>query len=227
MERIVLNPVKIPYDMDKMELLKGLKTDSKNYEMILEIIENTGEMIKPRAILKWCNVEKVEQGSVTLMGQTFISKLLFDKLYNLEKVLLNIVTAGDELDVLKGKYSASVVDIIKYAILIETRKEVKNYISDIFGYNNIAELCPGSLPDWPVENNQYLFEMIGEASDIGVALKKDYFMTPINTVSGILYADDKDFINCRLCKKSCIGRRKPFNESEYLRIFKQNEINEG
>ncbi|PKM52770.1 MAG: hypothetical protein CVV00_15720, partial [Firmicutes bacterium HGW-Firmicutes-5] len=75
MERIVLNPVKIPYDMDKMELLKGLKTDSKNYEMILEIIENTGEMIKPRAILKWCNVEKVEQGSVTLMGQTFISKL--------------------------------------------------------------------------------------------------------------------------------------------------------
>lgn len=154
-------------------------------------------------------------------GANFKSKLLFDKLYHLEKVFVNIVTAGDELDILIGEYSASVVDTIKYAILIETRNEVKNYISDIFGYNDIAELCPGSLPDWPVENNRFLFEMIGAACDIDVTLKKDCFMIPSKTVSGILYSGDKDYINCNLCGKSCIGRRKPFNEIEYLRIFKR------
>ncbi|WP_026395128.1 hypothetical protein [Acetobacterium malicum] len=219
MERIVLNPVKISYNIDKMEVFKGFKTDSKTFDLIVEIIENTGEIIRPRAILKWCNVEKVEQGCITLMGQAFASKLLFDKLCHLEKVFLSIVTAGDELDVLIGKYPASIVDIIKYAILIETRNEIKKYISDIFGYNDIAELCPGSLPDWPVENNYFLFEMINNACEIGVILKNDYFMKPLNTVSSILYNGDKDYVNCSLCKKKCIKRRCKFNKNEYKRIF--------
>lgn len=204
MERIVLNPVKISYNIDKMEVFKGFKTDSKTFDLIVEIIENTGEIIRPRAILKWCNVEKVERGCITLMGQAFTSKLLFDKLCHLEKVFLSIVTAGDELDVLIGKYPASIVDIIKYAILIETRNEIKKYISDIFGYNDIAELCPGSLPDWPVENNYFLFEMINNACEIGVILKNDYFMKPLNTVSSILYNGDKDYVNCSLCKKNVL-----------------------
>ncbi|KNZ41032.1 hypothetical protein [Acetobacterium bakii] len=220
MEKIVLNPIKIAYEINEMEVFKDFHTDSKTYKTIIEIIENTGEMIKSRAILKWCNVEKVEQGCVTLMGQTFVSKLLFDKLRQTEKVFINIVTAGDELDAVKGKYPASVVDILKYAILMETRNEVKKYVSEIFGYKDIAELCPGSLPDWPVENNRILFEIINNVGEIGVTLKKDCFMTPLNTVSGILYHGDKDYINCNLCEKiSCIGRKKPFNKIEYLRIF--------
>ena len=67
MERIMLNPVKIPYDIDKMEVFKSFNTDSKAYETIAEIIANSSEMIKPSAIFKKHNVEKVEHGRVTIM----------------------------------------------------------------------------------------------------------------------------------------------------------------
>ncbi|MGL4548863.1 hypothetical protein [Eubacterium aggregans] len=112
------------------------------------------------------------------------------------------------------------MDRLKYAILTEGHMSVKNYISKVFGCNDLAELSPGSLPDWPVNSNNVLFDLLGQGDEIGVILKEDGFMAPLNSVSGILYTGYKDFVNCSLCKKlDCIGRKDLFNEAEYKRIF--------
>lgn len=222
MKRIVLNPIWINYDITKMEALKDFPIESNIYKTIEEIIEKTKDIIRPKAILKECSVETPSINMVKIAGYSFQSRLLFDKLFHQKNVFINIVTSGDELDAVTKEYPSKIVDILKYAILNEARNEVRNYLEKHYSYKDIAELSPGSIPDWSVENNKALFDLAANVDEINVILKGDCFMLPVNSISGVLFSGDKDYINCNLCKKhACIGRKAPFNEKEYSRIFNQ------
>ena len=93
------------------------------------------------------------------------------------------------------------------------------YMKDKFGFDGSSMLSPGSLPDWPIENNFPLFDMIGNVAEIGMSLTEAGYIKPWNSGSHIHFSGD-GYQNCSLCKKyDCVGRRARFNRSEYIRIF--------
>jgi hypothetical protein len=81
---------------------------------------------------------------------------------------------------------------------------------------------PGSLPDWPLEQQRVLFELLGDTrKTIGVELTESLVMVPIKSVSGILFTNEEEFASCRRCsRQGCPGRRVPYDPELYDRKYR-------
>lgn len=74
---------------------------------------------------------------------------------------------------------------------------------------HISAISPGSLPDWPITEQQPLFRLLG-AKNVGVTLTDACLMVPRASVSGILFASPETFCSCTHCTKcQCPNRRAP------------------
>ena len=81
-------------------------------------------------------------------------------------------------------------------------------------------MSPGSLPDWPLEEQRVLFELLGETrKTIGVELTESLFMVPVKSLSGIVFTNEEGFASCQLCpREGCPGRRVPYEGSSKKKI---------
>ncbi len=179
------------------------------------------EIAKPRAIIKWTDAS-VEEGNLVRVGSAaFQSVLLADKLKEQQRVLLIVVTAGDEIKESDRIENPLLRDALTGAVLGAAMEYVFRFVAENFKLEEGGMLQPGSLPDWPIENNHALIAEIGGVQeDLGITLNEKGYMNPWNSCSGIYFAEAGGYKNCMLCKKlDCIGRRTEFNQEEYTRIF--------
>ena len=91
--------------------------------------------------------------------------------------------------------------------LAEATRELYRRIEQDYHPGSVASMNPGSLEDWPIDQQTYLFRILGDPKqDIGVELTDSYLMVPIKSASGILFPDSKGFENCRMCWQGKIVR---------------------
>ena len=217
-ERIVLD---IPVDFTAQTLAERcrIKPGTSAFDVIEESLDLVNQWGDPKAIIKWADVDKIEGDLTTIEGVTFRSKVVADKLKDTPRVFLSVVTAGDGLE-RSGEFEDDpFLNTFNGALLFHASRYVVQYMKDKFGFDGSSVLNPGSLPDWPIENNFPLFDMIGNVAEIGVSLNEAGYIKPWNSGSHIHFSGD-GYQNCSLCKKyRCPGRRARFNREEYVRIF--------
>jgi hypothetical protein len=70
-------------------------------------------------------------------------------------------------------------------------------------------MSPGSLEDWPIQEQAALFNLLGDTeSELGVRLSDSLLMIPRKSISGIFFPAEGSFESCRLCpRRNCQGRR--------------------
>ena len=217
-ERIVL---RIPLNLTAPELARlcQIDTQSSAYEAVEDALPFINQYGAPKAVIRWANVDRVEGDLTTIEGTTFRSKVVADKLRDLPRVFLSVITAGDELDDCEELEDDPFLDIFKGALLMQALTYTQKVMLERFNFDGSSTLNPGSLPDWPIENNFALFDIIGHTEEIGVSLNKAGYISPWNSVSRIHFPGN-GYENCSLCKKfECFRRRAPFDAAEYLRIF--------
>ncbi|MBN2246450.1 MAG: vitamin B12 dependent methionine synthase, partial [Candidatus Aminicenantes bacterium] len=75
-----------------------------------------------------------------------------------------------------------------------------------------SSISPGSLTDWPIEEQKPLFSLFGDTQNlIGVILTPQMLMIPKKTISGIFFPTKEKFIPCRLCsRQDCPEREAPY-----------------
>jgi hypothetical protein len=217
-ERIVL---RIPVELTAEEFaaLCRIKTDSSAFEMLEETYPLIKQYGAPRAIIRWANVDGIEEDRTTIEGVTFRSKVVADKLKDTPRVFLSVITAGEGLEN-SGEFDDDpFLNTYNGALLFLASGYVIRCMKEQFGFDGSSTLNPGSLPDWPIKNNFELFRMIGGVDEIGVSLNEAGYIKPWNSVSHIHFSGD-GYQNCSLCKREgCIGRRAKFDRAEYERIF--------
>ncbi|MFM8320526.1 MAG: vitamin B12 dependent methionine synthase, partial [Chloroflexota bacterium] len=80
-----------------------------------------------------------------------------------------------------------------------------------------ATMNPGSgdVDVWPIEQQAGLFRLLGDGPErIGVRLGETFLMSPVKTVSGILFATEKDFRTCQVCRREgCPNRQAAFDQA--------------
>ena len=83
-------------------------------------------------------------------------------------------------------------------------------------------MTPGSLEDWPISEQRPLFEILGDIQDaIGVQLKDSLMMSPVQSVSGIIFPTEATFESCQLCpRENCPGRRAAYDKNLYEKKYK-------
>ena len=211
----------IPADLTTEEAAEVLKIRSGS--AVYEELEDAMPLIRqygaPKALIKWAAVDEIRGDQTTIEGVTFHSKVVADKLLNSPRVFLSVATAGEGLEKSGAFNDDPFLDIYNGALLYHALRHMLRFMQEEFGFDGSSTLNPGSLPDWPIKNNFALFEIIGNTQEIGVSLNEAGYIKPWNSSSNIHFPGN-GYRNCSLCKKyDCIGRRAPFDRTEYIRIF--------
>ena len=184
----------------------------------LKALAREAEIIgRPKALFKMSYVQDRGDDYVIVDGIKLTSRVLRINLDEKYRVFPYIVTCGTEIEqwskTIKDFMESYWVDGMKEMALAEATRELYRRIEQDYHPGSVASMNPGSLEDWPIDQQTYLFRILGDPKqDIGVELTDSYLMVPIKSASGILFSDSKGFENCRMCsRENCPGRRAPYD----------------
>ncbi len=212
------------------ELMKQLRVkEGTGYAHQLEsLIDEAKAIACPRAMYRVAYVEGRAEASVLIDGMTFHSRVLRVNLDDVHRVFPFAVTAGNELhewmqaqgDVLVRYYA----DVISETALRQASAALKDYLTRRYGLGRTSTMSPGSLEDWPIQEQRPLFDLLGDTEEaIGVRLTDSMLMIPSKSVSGIRFPVEKTFESCQLCRRErCPSRKAPYDEELYEKRYRFN-----
>lgn len=225
MESVILNPLE--YRIHLASLLAGLRIreGGAQAETVAVLAREAEAVALPRAIYRMAFIESRGEGHVVAEGLRFDSRVLRVNLENLHRFFAFVATAGSELEGWANSKTDALdrfyADAINQAVVLSARSFMDRHLQQRYGLTKIARMSPGSLADWPLEQQQVLFDLLGGTRDtIGVELTESLLMVPVKTVSGIVFANEDGFTSCQLCpRQDCPGRKAPYDEGLFQRKY--------
>jgi len=208
--------LKIPVDLDVEDIKKPLRAVNETY--IRNLLELVKPLISARAIYKVSYIEQKSIDTIILEGVCFRSRVLRTNLEKIERIFPYVVTIGSILekktDACTDLLEKYCLDIIGNIALTKARGHLEDHLRSRFALNGLSYMSPGSIADWPIEEQKILFSVFNHVKvSIGVTLTENLLMIPRKSVSGIYFPTEVTFHSCQLCpRESCEGRKAPYNE---------------
>jgi hypothetical protein len=219
----------IPFQADLAELAKTLrlKPGSPMLDDLRQMAIKAQVLANPKVIYRVSLVEVGGDRTVNIDGAELTSRVLRVNLEKAHRVFPFVATCGIELE----EWSVSIddmlerywADVIKEMALRVALKHLNEHLIDHFQPGKISRMNPGSLPDWPLPEQQQLFALLGGGpASIGIKLTDSFLMIPIKSVSGIWFPTEESFESCLLCpREKCPGRRAPYEPDLYNQKYRQ------
>lgn len=225
MNEYILNNIDCNFNVEAIMKQLRIKEDSPTREDLEQFVLEAMYVAKPKAYYRVERVESKGEDRVVINGTTFTSRVLRSNLEDPHRVFPFVATCGMEME----EWSHSQDDILKRfwaealnsAALYMAIKALNRDLAERFQPGKTSMMTPGSLVDWPIREQQHLFRLLGDPSQtIGVMLSRSHLMTPMKSVSGILFPAEDGFEECELCpRKKCSGRRRPYDKGLYERKY--------
>ncbi len=207
----------IPVELEMEDVKATLRTD--DLEHARRLIEDVKPLVSARAAYRISYVDEKMEGAVVIDGTRFRSRVLRKNLDAVGRVFAYVVTIGPGVeekasrctDLLDNYY----LNALGNLALRKARIHLQEYLGSMYGLESLSFMSPGSLADWPIEEQRPLFSILkGEEAGIGVRLTESFLMIPRKSVSGILFPTEGTFFNCQLCSRErCEGRKAPYDET--------------
>lgn len=208
-------PMSIPAEEIKQKL--HIK-QNRQWQEVQQLLEVAKPLIEAKAVYKVCYIDEKLTDAVVIDGVRFTSRVLRKNLDEVQRVFPYVVTIGDVLmqkaresnDLLKQYY----LDSIGNVALTVARKYLEDHLRTRYGLDGMSRMSPGSLADWPIQEQKPLFSIFGDVeASIGVRLAKNLLMIPQKSVSGIYFATEISFYSCQLCpRQRCPSRKAGYDE---------------
>lgn len=217
----------IPFHLDLAGLLQKLRIDGRpEYAERCACLARQGAALaRPKAAYRLAGIEHRGPDSVVVDGVTLTSRVLRVNLENVHRVFPFVVTCGAELE----NWSKSIDDMLERfwadALMEEALRTALDALkADLvrrYGLDRTGMMNPGSLADWPIEQQADLFRILGGMSEpVGVRLTDSFLMVPVKSVSGLCFPTETRYENCQLCPRpSCPNRRAPYDPDLYERRY--------
>jgi hypothetical protein len=209
----LITDIDLPRDL---ESAGPLPTSSKPARRVAgELFDEASRVARPRAgwRLALISRSREEPDALSIGGMAFKSSFLEANLQGLDRVFPFIATEGQELaswaESLPPVKKAAAF-IIRYAALKEAERRLEEALLAEFGLEALGALCPGVLPQWPLEAQKSVFGLLGLLPDaMGVSLgERSMWMSPGMTSAGLYFETETDYHNCKLCPQDeCPLRR--------------------
>lgn len=184
---------------------------------IQALIDMAATLIEPKAIYEVGYIEDKLEDAVMVNGRRLTSRVLRKNLDQAERIFPFVITLGpkpgekqaDSTDLLENFY----LDTIGNVALTSARKHLKRHLKSQFALEKISSMAPGSLQDWPIEEQGPLFKLLGDVeAAIGVKLSNSLLMLPAKSISGIYFPTEGSFFSCQLCpRERCESRKAKYN----------------
>jgi hypothetical protein len=211
----------IPLLLDLEEIKGKLRIkrarDKATFQSLLEQAE---PLIHPKAVYKDTFVDERFTDGVVIEGIRFKSRVLLKNLDGVERIFPHVITIGMGVEEMirecDGLLEHYYLDVIGNAALIKAQEYVEEKLRSQFGLDRISYMRPGSLEDWPIEQQKPLFSLLGDVEDaIRVKLTESLLMIPRKSISGICFPTEVTFYSCQLCpRERCEGRKAPYSEEQ-------------
>jgi len=210
----------IPVSLDLEEIKRTLHMEERgDWGLGQTLIQTAQSLISARAAYKICFIEAKHEGVIVIDGIRLTSKVLRKNVDKVERVFPYVITIGNKLEEkaracedLLEKYF---LDTIGNVALNLARKYLEDHLRSRYALGEVSYIGPGSLHDWPIENQRTLFSILGDVeASIGVRLEENFLMIPTKSLSGIYFPTEIRFYTCQLCpRKNCEARRAAYDEN--------------
>jgi hypothetical protein len=217
----------IVFSVDPEKYLRRLRlTGREEYEKrAVELATSGVAAARPRAMYRPAYIESKSDNSVVVDGVTLTSRVLRVNLEEAQRVFAFVATCGREMQT----WAESITDMLE-RFWADTLMEmavhhafgvVRQHIGEHFLPGPMGCMDPGSLQDWPLEQQRELFTLLGDTRGlVGVELTDSCLMVPIKSVSGIIFPTEVHFENCQLCPREvCSGRRAEYDPDLFARRY--------
>ena len=212
----ILDHMKI--DISPKDVCRDLHLDSGGeLDEIRSLINMAMTLIEPQALYDVRYIEEKLEDAVIVAERRLTSRVLRKNLDQAERVFPFVITLGPKLgdkqaassDLLENFY----LDTIGNVALNSARKHLEGHLKSQFALEKISSMAPGSLADWPIEEQAALFELLGDVeTSIGVKLTDSLLMLPAKSISGIYFPTETSFFSCQLCpRQRCESRKAKYD----------------
>lgn len=213
----------IPFDPNIPHLLQKMRlTGREAYaERFTRLAREAAGVARPKGIYRLAFVDSRTDSSVTVENVTLTSRVLTVNLGDVHRVFPFIATCGVELQLWSQSVTDMLerfwVDAIMGAALRSAWETLRQDIARRYELGQTAIMNPGSLADWPLEEQRNVFKLLGDPHEtIGVKLTDSMLMVPIKSISGLCFPTEVKYENCQLCPRDpCPGRRAPYDPELY------------
>jgi hypothetical protein len=199
----IIDNIQIQLDLEAVRTRLHLKRDN-DLKTLQDLAAIAQPLIEPKVLYKICYIEEKLAQGVIVEGLLLSSKVLRKNLDKIERIFPFVITIGskfsEKLDACSDLLEKFYLDTIGNVALNQVRLELKNRLKAEYGIEKTAFMAPGSLPDWPLEEQRPLFKLLGDVTaSIGVKLSESLLMLPAKSVSGIYFPTETSFFSCQLC----------------------------
>jgi len=212
----ILHDIAVTFAPDALLTRLRLRPTSSEAREFRELLAQAEQLARPKAAFLVGYVEYKDSAGVIVGGERFASQVLRVNLDGAHRVFAYVATCGLELhtwaDMLYDVLHQFWAEEIKVAALRAATQAVFGEIAAL-NPGKMATMNPGSLPDWPIQEQKPFFRLLGDAAAaIGVTLSDSCLMTPNKSVTGFRFANESNYVNCRLCpREACPGRAAPYD----------------
>jgi hypothetical protein len=213
----ILENIHIQLDFDAIRRRLHLKRDN-DLKAVQDLVHVAQPIVEPKVLYKTCYIEEKLAESVIIDGLHLSSTVLRKNLDKIERVFPFVITIGnkfsEKLDTCKDLLEKFYLDTIGNVALNQARLVLKDHLKQKYALEKTAFMAPGSLPNWPIEQQKPLFKLLGDVqTSIGVTLTESLLMLPAKSVSGIYFPTETSFFSCQLCpRERCESRKAKYNE---------------
>jgi hypothetical protein len=197
----------IPIKLDPAMVVRTLHPQGKggNEAEIRRLIDTVLAQVDPLAAYLRAPID--QRGNDFLqLGEFRIASLVLARHAAKDKgVFPYVVTLGGRVEevfarsrkVLEHYY----LEIIASLALEEACRQLNLRIAQEFQIPELYSLSPGTLSDWPLEEQAKIFGLLGQVEEsLGVRLTEHLLMIPRMSLSGVFFESQIPFSACRLCQ---------------------------
>jgi len=185
--------------------------------LVKQLIDTAQRVSTPAAAYRVSYIEEKRDDGVFVENVFLKSRVLrrnLDAIGRLFPFVLTLGRAMDEtLDASTDMLEKYLLDEIANKILRKARSRFEEHLRSVFALRTISCMTPGSLPDWPIEEQQPLFRLLpGAESTLGVRLTESFLLLPRKSVSGVYFPSETNFLSCQICpRERCDSRRASYD----------------
>jgi hypothetical protein len=213
----ILNNIPVSLPDDEIRRKLHIQRDNQ-WDEAQTPIATARSLIAARAVYKVSYIDEKLKDALVIDGVRFTSRVMRKNLDEVERVFPYVITIGDKLikkahefnDILKQYY----FDIIGNVALTKAREHLEQRLRTRYGLDSMSRMSPGSLNDWPIEQQRPFFSLFDDVEDaIGVKLAKNLLMIPQKSISGIYFPTEVSFYSCQLCpRERCPSRQAGYDK---------------
>jgi hypothetical protein len=204
--------------LDADSVARGLR--GARQELVQRLIASAQGVLRPKAAFRASYVDERTEDGVVIDGVSFRSRVLRRNLEGIGRVFPFVMTIGEAFDRIMDRTGNVLEKYLLHEIgnlaLGEARRLFEDRLRVTFALKKISCMTPGSLADWPIEEQKNLFSLLaGVESLLGVRLAESLLMIPRKSMSGIYFPAEVSFSSCQLCpRERCDYRKTPYDRAK-------------